>query len=176
MRKQAKRRLLKRPKDAAGRASKSKLTPEFIDTAVTLCSSLATDIAVCRAMKIDPSTWCDWKNRAERGQQPHQRMFEAIEEARGLKTIQLVSKIASDPDWRAAAWLAERLDPQTYSQRHRVEHTGAKGEPLAMTPAAAITVVVQGGVTDNPYDPNNPNRWPASSTNSEPPAPPSKTD
>ncbi len=170
MRKQAKRRALKpRPKDAAGRATKSKLTPQFIDDAVTLCSSLATDIAVCRALKIDPSTWCDWKNRAERGQQPHRRMFEAIQEARGLKTIALISKIASDPDWRAAAWLAERLDPDTYSQKSRHEHTGAKGAPLLAPAPAAITVVVQGGATDNPYDPSNPNKWPASSTNSEQP-------
>lgn len=145
----------KTPQNKQGAGKKSRLTPAFIEAAVTLCSSLAHDKAVCAALKVHPATWCDWKNKAEAGRQPYQRMFEEIAEARSLKQIQLVSAISSDPDWRAKTWLLERLEPETYSLKHRIEHTGAKGAPLQAAPAA-VTVVVQGIVTDNPYEPGAP--------------------
>lgn len=177
MRKRTRKPLIKRPaKKGPGR--KSRLTPEFIETAVTLCSSLSTDSAVCRALKVDHGTWCDWKNWAEEGREPHRTMFEQIQEARGLQEIQLVSSIATDPDWRAKAWLVERLNPEQYSLRHSVEHSGPKGAPLAITAPAAITVVVQGPAGDNPYEPTpekpeKPNQCPAtSSPNSKPAAKP----
>ncbi len=30
-------------------------------------------------------------------------------------------------DWRAAGWLLERLDPERWSLRHKVEHAGSVG-------------------------------------------------
>ncbi len=34
---------------------------------------------------------------------------------------------AAKNDWRAAGWLLERLDPERWSLRHKVEHTGSVG-------------------------------------------------
>lgn len=132
---------------------KTKCTPELIEQALTLAVSLVKDNAIYKAVGISHATWHDWKNHAATGREPYADFFKRLEETRGLKTIQLVNGIGNDPDWRAKAWLLERLDPQTYSLRHRIEHSGPGGQPLPATPTATpVQIIIQGGAPeDNPY-------------------------
>ena len=53
------------------------------------------------------------------------RLTRAVEEGHAAR-LALIQRAARD-DWRAAAWLQERLDPERWSLRHKVEHTGTVG-------------------------------------------------
>ena len=124
-----------------------------MDTAVTLASGLTTDKAICGAIGIAHQTWIDWKHKASEGRAPYTELFRRIEEVKSLKITQMISGIGNDPDWRAKAWLLERMD-SSFNLRHRHEHTGANGAPLP-APATGgnigVTIVVETPVEDDPY-------------------------
>lgn len=152
----------KKKKPRTGKAAKRhpepgrpiKLTAEMADKIVTLSTSLAIDAAICRAVRITPATFCEWKNKAAEGRQPYKELFERIDEAQAIEEIDLMTKISGDPDWRAKAWALERRR-QGYENRQKMEHTGAGGKPLeAPTTVQPVTLIIQGGYTgDNPYLP-----------------------
>lgn len=126
-----------------------------MDKAVTLASSLGTDAAVCRALRITQGTWCDWKNKAAGGREPYVELFLRIDEAQAIEEVDLLAKIKSDPDWRAKAWILERR-AKGYENRQKLEHTGKDGAalPVASSPVPPITLIVTGGAAaeiENPY-------------------------
>lgn len=141
-------------KDDAGRPTK--LTQAMADKIVTLSSSLASDAAICRAVRISPHTFVDWKARAAEGRQPYKGLFDRIDEAQAIQEIDLINKIASDPDWRAKAWTLERR-ARGYENRQKHEHTGKDGKELPPSAMPPITVTITGGAPghtiENPYAP-----------------------
>ena len=153
MKKPAAKKKNKAPPRHKGPGCPTKLTATLADKAVTLSTSLATDAALCRALRVAQGTWCDWKNKAAGGRQPYKDLFERIEEAQAIEEIDLMSKIKSDPAWRARAWALERR-ARGYENRAKLEHTGKDGDPLpANTAPPPFTLVIQGGWTgDNPYN------------------------
>lgn len=137
--------------DSAGRPDK--LTAELADKAVTLSVAMVPDATICRALRIHPSTWCDWKNKAEAGSPKHRELFARIEEAQAIEEIDLMAKIKGDPDWRAKMAVLERR-ARGYEARQKLEHTGKDGTPLQTGALPApITIIFPDGtnVDDNPY-------------------------
>ena len=128
-------------------------TPDFIDAAISLCSKFATDRAICRALNVLPTLWCEWKDRAYAGQEPWKGMFEKIEQARCLKSFELASSIAADPNWRAKVWILERICP-AFRLPPRHAHSGPDGRPLRF-PASVpvVNIIMEGEVADKPHSP-----------------------
>lgn len=157
--------------DSAGRPGK--LTAALADKAVTLSVSLVSDATICRALKIHPSTWCDWKNKAEAGSPTHKQLFDRIEEARAIEEIDTLAKIKGDPDWRAKAWILERR-ARGYENRQKLEHTGKDGAALQTGALPApINIVIKGDGTGEPFD--NPYAPPAPAPQPQQPAPAKRT-
>lgn len=154
----------RRPKIKDDKGRPTKLTLRLEDMIVTLSSSLASDAAICRAVKIHPDTFVDWKGYARDGRQPYARLFERIDEAQAAEEIDLVSKIRADPDWRAKAWVLERR-ARGYENRQKHEHTGKDGKdlPAGTMPPVIVTIGHAPGMKpeDNPYAPPAPAPPPA---------------
>lgn len=131
----------------------TKLTMEMQDKACTLAMAMPSDAALCRALRIDPTTWVAWKHKAKEGKQPYADFMERFDEAAAFQEIDMLSKIGGDPDWRAKAWLLERRKPADYSPKHLLEHTGKGGKELKLgAPAVNVILQVPEG-TVNPYAP-----------------------
>jgi len=82
-----------------------------------------------------------WKAAGEQEDAPaHFRAFsEEIARARAQGRVALVTSIrraAEDGDWRASAWILERAEPEEWSLRHRLEHSGANGGPIKAAPVS----------------------------------------
>ena len=66
-------------------------------------------------------------------------MFEMIDQARAIKGMQLAEDIAWSSDWRAKAWLLERLAP-SFSMR-LCRNCGQSSERAHLTRGAASSEV-----------------------------------
>ena len=94
---------------------------------MTMIRSGASYKTACMAAGVHEGTFYKWKARAESpDSRPEYRRFlqeltRAEQEGHAAR-LALITK-ASRTDWRAAAWMQERLDPQRWSLKHKVEHT-----------------------------------------------------
>jgi hypothetical protein len=82
----------------------------------------------CEAAGVGVSTLTRWKHLAKDPGAPsaYREFAKRLKRARQegiVARVALVQK-AAQSDWRAAAWLLERDQPQEYSLKHRVEHSG----------------------------------------------------
>jgi hypothetical protein len=76
--------------------------------------------AACEHAGISYRTMKNWEERGQREQSgEYFHFFEEIEQAKGLAEVELVRIIscAALEDWRAGAWLLERLNPLKWSLR-----------------------------------------------------------
>ncbi|MHB1460443.1 MAG: terminase small subunit-like protein [Armatimonadota bacterium] len=94
----------------------SKYTPELVDI---LCELVSSGMSVTRAVDavgLSMSTYSEWNK--------DNPIFSArIKEARALGISALLSTIqcaARTGTWTAAAWLLERLEPETYGRQAAV--------------------------------------------------------
>ncbi len=80
------------------------------------------------AAGICERTFYAWKSKGESPDAPPeyshflQELTRAEQEGHAAR-LALIQK-AARTDWRAAAWMQERLDPERWSLKHRVEHSG----------------------------------------------------
>ena len=80
------------------------------------------------AAGIHERTFYTWKSKAELPDSPpeYRQFVQALtraEQEGSAARIAMIQK-AGRTDWRACAWLQERLDPKRWSLKHRVEHSG----------------------------------------------------
>lgn len=121
----------------------TKLTDEL---RADLCEHIASPMAVrhaCAMVGLGESTFFDWMKRGADGEPGFAEFSEAVARARAEAASKLVAGIAtaaapmtwtnpdtgkkesiSAGDWRAGAWLAERMFPDEYGNRVQVDqHT-----------------------------------------------------
>jgi hypothetical protein len=101
-------------------------TPEVADCVAKIVALGVTIPHACRAIGLAPSVWDEWNRRgrddiANGRESPYRDWVEALSEARAAATTTLIAKIATSPDWRAAAWLLEKLDKNFRPQPQRLE-------------------------------------------------------
>jgi hypothetical protein len=119
--------------DAPGRPTK--FTPEIRDVILrTLASGVGLE--TCAAVAgIDARTLAHWIKRGEEEQAAGNEsewvdFLRGVTRARAQVRASLaanIRKAAAEGDWRAGAWMLERLDPQTFGKQATVvqhDHTG----------------------------------------------------
>jgi hypothetical protein len=119
--------LERRPRGRIGRPSK--LTPETKEKILTAVKCGAPFKTACAAAGICEATFYAWKQKGEtQGTPPEYAEFleeltQALEEGNAARAALIMR--AAKTDWRAAGWLLERLDPERWSVRYKVEHSAA---------------------------------------------------
>ena len=112
----------------------------------------------CEAAGIDDSTFQRWMRRGEkvlkaREPRPGEKEFgefcAAVKKARALGKVSNVTLIetAAASDWKAAAWLLERMYPHQFGRKYiRIEAGGPDGpEPSREAAAPIIELTIEGG-------------------------------
>lgn len=114
------------PRKKVGR--RTKYTPETVAKLTQAIRLGMTHLLACQYAGISHDTFYTWMNK-------HPEFSDAIKEAEGEGAVELlaiIKKQAREGTWQAAAWILERRHPEAYG-RQRVEHTGANGQPIAVT-------------------------------------------
>lgn len=87
------------------------------------------------AAGISERTYRRWLEEGEPDDGPkHFRRFrESVVQARARGRVAhaaIIRRAANEGDWRASAWFLERSDPQNWSLKYKLEHSGPDGGPL----------------------------------------------
>lgn len=108
-----------------GRGAKPKTSAEYFDGLKKKLDDICKGVAIgmtltdaCRAAGVDISTFYTWQKKALYN--PAYAFFnEAVEDARAQGERSLAARIyeASKQDWRAAAWMLERRNPDIWSNK-----------------------------------------------------------
>jgi hypothetical protein len=112
-----------------------KLTPAVHDAIVKLVGSGAFVETACEEVGIHKATYYRWLELAEDPDETDSRyaaFYDAVTRARAEfenRTLDVIAR-ARPADWKAAAWLLERLHPTRYSNMRKVELTGKDGAPF----------------------------------------------
>lgn len=112
--------------------ARSKLTPAVRTTILTNLAHGAPVQTACAAVGINRSTFYDWKEKGEAGQEPFATFFHEVERAEAqaeMARLQIVEE-ATREDWKAAIWWLERRHPETWGRRDRFEHSSPPGQPV----------------------------------------------
>jgi len=96
----------------------------------------ATSRAACNALRLNEATVAEWMTKGEQGKAPCYVAFrDAIVQARGVRQVKL-NKVVFDSakagNTADARWYLSILDPDTYSQKQRLEHSGDPENPLTI--------------------------------------------
>jgi transposase len=101
-------------------------TPELIAN-MAECLELGYTIKLaCEACGIVTSTFADWMNKGEAGEEPFTEFSSAVRAAQKkaadyhLRSVQKHANV----DWRAAAWMLERRFPDDYGKKDSVKLSG----------------------------------------------------
>jgi hypothetical protein len=106
----------------------SKLAPDVLATILAHVRRVGFTKHAARAAGIGQSTFHDWmrRGRAEAAGE-YRDFYEAVTAARAQAAQTLLGHVAGAEDWRAAAWLLERLFPKDFALRQVLEHIGKDG-------------------------------------------------
>lgn len=114
----------------------SKLTPNIRKVILAALREGLTRKLACQLVGISGETFRKWVEKGKEQAHGEYHAFVAEIEAQEaalvvelLKDIRAAVTAQGAPDWRAKAWIAERLHPDEYG-RTRVEHTGKDGGPI----------------------------------------------
>jgi hypothetical protein len=109
---------------------------EVIDRLCEAYARLGVASYACAEVGVPYSTLANWLSLAKRGHN-YALLAERWEESKIRARARLAQHVIdrSAEDWKAAAWLLERLDPQTWPQKPEVVvtthvHQGAEVAPL----------------------------------------------
>ena len=117
-------------------ARPTKLTPEVSDRVLQAIRAGNFQSTAARFAGIDPGAFHRWMRRGEREPRGiygdfHDRVERALAEAE-VRDIAMIER-ASQSHWQAAAWRLERMHPERWGRKERVEHTGQGGDPISVT-------------------------------------------
>jgi hypothetical protein len=121
------------------------LTPKTAAAIVDMVEKGAPFAVACEAAGVHRSTGYRWRKQGKPDEGPEEfRAFrDALLRARARAEQRLLATIdlAAPKDWKAAAWLLQKLNPRRYTDRQRTEHTGKEGKPLAAAPLAGVIIL-----------------------------------
>lgn len=112
---------------------KQKCTDELIENAVKHKKTGMNNKDLCNVLGIGETTFYRWLSNPATDKQ--RELGESLKnaEAEYFEALRVKIILASDDDWRAAAWMLERLRPDEYGrrERHEVRAEIAPEDPLA---------------------------------------------
>lgn len=122
----------------------TKFNTELADRIVQLIRAGNYAETAAAAAGINKDTFYAWLKEGARSDASDKRPFsDAIEKAMAeaeMQNLALIGKAAMDGVWQAAAWRLERMHPQRYAQRQKVDLAGHDGGPLQVSIAINRTV------------------------------------
>jgi transposase len=129
----------------------TKLTEELIETiaiSVQLGCSYETAAA---AAGVARSTFNVWLRKGKNGEgtRLQRKLIDRIETAAGLRVqgkLAQINQAAQAGDWKAAAWILERIDPDQFAQTQRVHGQIAHEHRVTFDLAALDDVELAAGV------------------------------
>lgn len=68
-----------------------------------------------RASGITVKVWRRVEEKAREGDAACLALVEAVDQAEAAAEVDAIEKVATSDDWRAAAWMAERLNPKRWA-------------------------------------------------------------
>lgn len=101
---------------------RARVTPADVIAIATKCSeNKATEREACAAVGLKEDTWYRWKAR-HKNDVRFLRLIARLQESRVSTLIQRIDdaslgKNMKQPDWRAAAWLAQVIDRERYGDQ-----------------------------------------------------------
>ena len=103
------------------------------ETTKAICDALVMTgsiTAACDDAGITTQCYYNWRKRGEEGEDPFVSFLDRTTVARraGKRALINTVRVAAKKDWRAAAWMLERVDPDGWSKR--TELTGRAGTPV----------------------------------------------
>ena len=115
----------------AGEGRPTDCTPELIQLAGELMAEGHPVRAMCRALRISPTSHYAWIERGERGEAPFSNYVNAVRA--GMSTAERAAltgvRSAFRSDWRSCAWWLEHVMQEDYGRR-QVEISGPDGGPV----------------------------------------------
>ena len=125
------------PTQKRGPGQPSKLTPERKQKILAAVRCGASYKSACLAAGICEKTFQNWRRRASEPGSPAKyvrflRELQSAEEEGQVARLATIQR-ASQRDWKAAAWLLERLDPTRWSVRYQIEHRFGETERFFRT-------------------------------------------
>lgn len=123
-------------------------TPELT---AALCAELKLGMSIraaCQHVGIDDSTYRKWMMRGDDGEEPFVTFRTAATQAKsdGVRALVVTVRKAATSDWRAAAWILERREPDDWSKR--TEISGPDGGPVQVQSLAAEIAAQLATVSD----------------------------
>lgn len=113
------------------------------DVTAAICQSLAAGVDVETAARregIGRRTIYEWRERAEKGEEPFAGFFDACEVALAECEVEVTRGIlgAARRDWKAGAWW---LKWRALRGVNRVEHSAPGGKPLGVLSQATVQLI-----------------------------------
>lgn len=130
------------------------LTPEILDRIEELLDEGNYEKTVYQLMEINPRTWEYWKHEAGKiqdqidegtlkysslkmGDKRILRLLQICKKGRAKaiqKALTNINRAGNDPaHWQANAWYLERVEPELFGRKQKVEHSGPGGGPIVHT-------------------------------------------
>ena len=100
-------------------ARPAKLTPDLTKEISTYIRDGNSPAASATLVGISPSTYFNWMSKGSNQEPKFLEFSESIERAKAQSIINRVAHIAraaDDGHWRAAAWLLERMAPESFGK------------------------------------------------------------
>ncbi len=101
-------------------ARPTKLTPELTREISTYIRNGNSPTISATLVGISPSTYFNWMSKGSDQEPRFMEFLESVERAKAQSiATQLahVSKVADSGNWRAAAWLLERMAPESFGKK-----------------------------------------------------------
>lgn len=100
---------------------------EKVEKILRMIAAGAPAKTACAACGVPNRTFTDWKAKGRKGLEPYATFLDRVEEARAIHLDIMSGAVyhaARAGDWKAAAWVLERRDPENYGKKEKVEHSG----------------------------------------------------
>jgi hypothetical protein len=126
-------------------ARTTSLTPEVHKHIVRLVRSGVPFSTACDAAGVACSTGKLWRANGNKPDavEPYLSFSADYARARAYaerQRLKVIKMAASTGDWRAAAWLLERSNPNRYGETKRTELSGRKGKPIEVQQTGVVVL------------------------------------
>src|SRR5215210_4357861 len=130
--------------DTAKSGRPSAMTEQVVSDIVNALAAGATIKAATGAAGISERTYYLWREQGgqEGADEAFLQFLQRTTRAREQGKVALTASIrkAAAEDWRAAAWLLERLEPEAWSLKQRLEHSGPESGPVPVDTTAELDI------------------------------------